>query len=1172
MMASWVVIIVAFGYLLLVLGINRWGNSDRHTMLSGSPRSAIYALSLGIFASAWAFYGSVALASWEGLDFFAIYLGPLLLISIGNPLLKRIVQIAKSQNITSIADFVATRYGKSMPVAALVSAIVCLATIPYIGIQLRIVAASYEALTSGRPISGLQSSPMTLVVLAIAIALVTLMLGRKKADEIESRDGLLLAVAFDALIKLAAFLVVGGYIIYGLYGGFSEIFAAAHAKGIDPTLLDRTWPVQDYILFTIAAVFSTLMQPQQFHMMVVENRNISDLSRAAWFSPLYIAILSVVVVPIALAGMMAFGLPAKTGSMAVIALPLQAGNTVIALIAFIGGLSAATVVMAVESIALAIMLSNHVVMPLLMRDSTFSGASAKQRNLSNLVRIIRRCAVLLIIGVALVLQLRQSDTTAQQSVYLIFGAFVQVFPAFIIGLVWARGTALGAMAGMIAGCIVGAYTMFLPATLPDSGYWQVIMTSGPAGLSWLKPTGIFNLGLSNLNNGLVWSVVCNILFYLVFSLVRAPRPLEKIQAAAFIGASETSPVVSFRFFRSRITVGELRGTVTRYLGRERTDRSFASFAHSRNLILNDRDEADLYLLRFAEHLLASVIGAASSRLALTLALRHRTVSTNAALKLLDEASAAIQYSRDLLQYAVDHARQGITVVDKDLTILTWNQAFVALHDLPSGMMHVGLGLDEIVRFNAERGSYGPGEPEQQVSDQLYNFVHDLGPTRLKLFPGERSLEIRTNHLPEGGYVTTYTDVTETVLREDERRRANETLELRVRERTEELTHLNAKLTQAKAEADDANLSKTRFLAAAGHDILQPLNAARLYATSLAERAKSGEIQTLAENVNASLDAVEEILSALLEISRLDTGAMRPNFTDFRIEEILVQLQREFDPVAREKNLQLHFMITRLTIHSDRRLLRRLLQNLISNAIKYTPSGRVLIGARRHGENLSLEVWDTGLGIPESQQKIVFDEFKRLDQGAKVARGLGLGLSIVERISKVLGHRIDLVSQSGRGSVFKVQVAIAANVPVVPQPLEEQKVPSTPLAGMRILAIDNEPVILDGMKILLRGWGCDIVTASGIGDARERMAETTTPFDGVIADYHLDDGDGLQAIGVMRDLAEMELLAILATADRSPAVREMAANNDVQILNKPLKPAALRALLGQWRISHSGTIE
>jgi CheY-like chemotaxis protein/two-component sensor histidine kinase len=403
-------------------------------------------------------------------------------------------------------------------------------------------------------------------------------------------------------------------------------------------------------------------------------------------------------------------------------------------------------------------------------------------------------------------------------------------------------------------------------------------------------------------------------------------------------------------------------------------------------------------------------------------------------------------------------------------------------------------------------------------------------------------------------------------------RANATLERRVHERTGELTRLNAALERAKAEADEANVSKTRFVAAASHDILQPLNAARLYVTSLIERHGAGDDAALVGNIDASLEAVEEIFSALLDISRLDTGAMKPELADFRIDELLNRLEVEFAPFARERGLKLTVMACSLNVRSDRRLLRRLLQNLISNAIKYTPTGRVLVGCRRNGEHLRVEVHDTGIGIPQAKHRAVFKEFHRLDQGARVARGVGLGLSIVERIARVLDCEVALNSNVGRGSCFSVTVPRAAAVSSALPPGAVLRPLPGRLDGMIVLCVDNERAILDGMDTLLTGWGCRVIKAADLAEAMAALAGLAASRlepDGLLVDYHLDDGDGIAAIRALREQLGRanagDVPAIVITADRSAPIRDEARAVGAHVLNKPLKPASLRALMTQWRV-------
>src|SRR5262249_34683984 len=411
-------------------------------------------------------------------------------------------------------------------------------------------------------------------------------------------------------------------------------------------------------------------------------------------------------------------------------------------------------------------------------------------------------------------------------------------------------------------------------------------------------------------------------------------------------------------------IEELTTTVARYLGEERTRTSFDSYASTRGMNLDPRGEADFQLLRYAEHLLASAIGTASSRLVLSLLLRKRTVSTKAALKLLDDANAAIHYNREILQTALDHVRQGIAASNKDLQLICWNRQFGDMLDLPPQFTRIGTPLEEILRYYAARST---PDADAQVRDRLARYVVASEPFLERFEDRDLVMEVRANQMPDGGIVTTFTDITPSVKAAEDLERANESLERRVQERTEELTRLNTWLGRAKAEAEQANISKTRFLAAASHDILQPLNAARLYVTSLVERQRSGDDAQLVGNIDASLDAVEEILGALLDISRLDAGAMRPEIVAFRIDELLRQLEVEFKPLAQEKGLELQFIPCSLTVRSDRRLLRRLLQNFVSNAIKYTPRGRVLVGCRRRGGRLRIDVYDTGLGIPASKK-------------------------------------------------------------------------------------------------------------------------------------------------------------------------------------------------------------
>jgi signal transduction histidine kinase len=586
------------------------------------------------------------------------------------------------------------------------------------------------------------------------------------------------------------------------------------------------------------------------------------------------------------------------------------------------------------------------------------------------------------------------------------------------------------------------------------------------------------------------------------------------------------------------------------------------YAQSSGAPIAPHAEADIHLVRFTEHLLASAIGAASSRLVLSLLLRRSDAGSQSALKLLDDATEALQYNRDLLQSALDQVRHGLSVFDRNMQLICWNRQFRELLSLPQELGRVGAPLEQILRVCAARGDFGTDKDVKAlVAERLVKLAVTYETFQEHFSGGTRILEIRTSPMPQGGIVTTYSDITERVEAAEALERVNETLERRVQERTAELTEVNKALAIAKRKADEANLDKTRFLAAASHDVLQPLNAARLYATSLVERRTAGQESKLARNIDASLEAVEEILNVLIEISRLDAGGFEPDITVFPLNEMLERLEVEFQPLAREKRLDLRMVPTNLWVASDRRLLRRLLQNLLSNAIKYTASGRVLLGVRRRGGKLAVEVYDTGPGIPSSKRALIFKEFQRLEETAHTVRGLGLGLAIVERIGKVLDHRIELKSTPGRGSMFAVQLPRAAA-----RPTAEPSVTAPPmgarLTGLRVLAIDNEPDVLNALCVLLEGWGCTVLAAVNGAEAAGRVSGAGAEPDVILADYHLDGTTGLEAVRSLRAGLKSTPPVVMITADHSAEVQRAIRAQGHALLRKPLKAAALRALMHQ----------
>ena len=953
MLQGWVVIAVALAYIGLLFLVASYGDRTRGLGREGRSRLLIYPLSLAIYCTSWTFFGSVGSASRTGYEFLTIYIGPVLMVGLFSPLIARIVRLAKAQNITSIADFIAARYGKGQAVAATVALIAIVGTVPYIALQLKAVSFSLETIiaqvspasAAARPLFG----DISLFV-ALSMATFAVLFGTRHIDATEHQDGLMLAVATESIVKLFTFLAVGIFVTFWMAGGPGALLAAAEANPDTGAMFTHVPAFDTFLATTLLSFVAIILLPRQFHVAVVENNNEGEIERARWLFPLYLVLINLFVVPIAVAGLATFAPGEVDSDMFVLALPLQAGSNIFTIAAFVGGLSAATAMVIVESVALSIMVSNDLVMPLVLqrRETLIS----RRENVGSLLLTVRRLAIFALLLLAYMYYRSAGDAQLASIGLLSFAAIAQLAPAFFGGLLWRRATAGGAIAGMSVGILVWAYTLLLPSFADIGIVGQRILTDGPWGLALLRPQHLLGLELPPLVHGVVWSLMINILCYVGFSLRRMPTPIERLQANLFVPSELTPITPSFRLWRSSVTVEELSQTVARYLGEERTRAAFESFAASQRISLDPKDEADFRLVRYAEHILASAIGAASSRLVLSLLLRKRTVSTKAALKLLDDANAAIQYNREILQTALDHVRQGIAVFDKELELICWNRQFGEILDLPPSLSRVGIGLAEILRFNARRSGLASDRIDEFVHAQLARYLDGHEPFRERFAEPGMVIEVRANRMPDGGIVTTFTDITASVEAAEALERSNETLERRVRERTEELTLLNGALERAKGEADAANISKTRFLAAASHDILQPLNAARLYVTSLIERRRGHDDTRLIDNVDASLEAVEEILGALLDISRLDTGTMRPEFANFRIDELMRQIELEFAPLALAKGLELKFMRCSLAVRADRRLLRRLVQNLVSNAIKYTPAGRVLVGCRRRGRRLA----------------------------------------------------------------------------------------------------------------------------------------------------------------------------------------------------------------------------
>ena len=1150
MLAPWFVSIVALGYLGLLFAIAFYGDRRAEQGRGVGRESIIYALSLAIYCTSWTFYGSVGRAASHGIDFILIYVGPIVLILPGYVIMRKILRIARAHNVTSIADFIGARYGKSRSVAALATVIAVVGVLPYLALQLQAVTLSFNALVSAPLGSGhLPAWRDTALYVALMMAVFSILFGVRHVHASERHHGLILAIAFESLVKLGAFLAVGLFVVYGLFDGPMRLFQQTMA---DPAVAARIEAIAfqpAWISITLLAAFAFICLPRQFHVAVVESGRPSNLRMAAWLFPLYLVAINLFVPAIALAGILRFpdGTPPD---LFVLMLPIAGQQSWLSLAVFIGGLSASTSMVIVESVALSTMICNELVMPVLLRRPALRTATGGA--MGGLLLAIRRSAIFIVLLAAYGYHTLIADRYPLASIGLIsFCAVAQFGPALLIGLYWRGAHRLGALAGMAGGALVWAYALLLPS-LSEAGW----LPSGLGGGA-LPPVLV---DADALTNGAIWSLLINVALFVGVSLFARQHEHDRQQARAFVVGEMSLDPAHPESIGHAPAFDDLKSLVARFLGDERAERAFAPLATQR----------EKELAAFTERLLSGAIGAASARIVVAAVLRRRWASTWASRAMLDEASQAILLNRDLLRATLENVSHGIGMFDPELRLAAWNRRFLELLGIPEDLAQIGTPLASIIESPERRQSAAGIDLAVLQAARRDPALAAMPHTYERRRGDGRVLELQTNPMPSGGFVLVCTDITERTqtleaLRDSEHRirEANEMLEGRVRERTQELTLVNERLSEAKAAAEAANVGKTRFLAAASHDLLQPLHAARLFAGALAERPRGAKAGTLAHQLDQALGAVDELLQALLDISKLDAGALHPQPRPVVVGEVLESVAASFEPMAEQRGLGLRLVPSRAVVVTDPALLRRVLQNFVSNAIRYTRRGGVLIGCRRRNGRLAIEVWDTGPGIPEGKLGIIFEEFRRLGtHEGDTPAGLGLGLAIVDRIARMLDHPVAVRSRPGRGSVFSVSLPLGAAVPLRSLPLGERRAPNV-LSGKTVLCIDNDAAVLAAMRPLLEGWSCVVLTATDLSAARRELRRAALPPDIILADHHLEGGEtGIGAIQALsRDLAA-RVPAILITADYSEALREAAQASGYPILNKPLRPAALRALMSQ----------
>lgn len=1246
MIADWNIYLILLLYIGVMYLIAVWGEGFdlryRH-----KTRIVVYAFSIAVYCTSWTFFGAVGTAARSGWNFLPIYLGPLLLFTFGWPLLQKIIHISKNKNVTSLADFVAVLYGKSRRIGVLVTVVAVVAAIPYIALQIEAMSTTVEIIgESNHRDNGIWAASITLL-----LAIFSMIFGTKKLDVSEHHRGLMMALAFESLLKLLAFVAIGIWVVFFLYSGPKELWQAGQQL---PKIASGPTLSAHFLAQTVLALLVFFCLPRQFHVVMVENSKKQDLLPAAWVFAAYLCLFILFVIPIAMAGNQLLD-NSHNPDWYILQLPMALGNDFLTLLVLLGGLAAAGGMVMIATIALSTMLSNDLLLPIYLKWKKYH--LKPNQSFKSMVLWTRRICILFISLAALLFYEQTRDgITLSAMGNLSFLLMVQFAPAMLLGIYWKLAVKQAAFWGILTGVGIWLWLIFWVPTerSGDFGMMAVMQQLSGEDSSLLK---FFVMTLSG-----------NLSVYVVSALfvrIKAGRKLPTQR-------NWSSPQAN------HLTVADLKQILNQIVGIRFTKRALANFAQQPSQQLNDADEVSTPLVLFSERLLAGSIGASSARAVMTALLKSRGVAIDEIVNLLDETKQAIRFNRSLTEATLDHISQGISVIDNNLRLVAWNKQYISLLDYPEGFIKRGMPIEQALQFNASRGLLGGGPTEPEIKKRI-RYLSQGHPhyTEKRLLNGTY-LQIEGNPMPNGGYLTCYSDVTHykqaqqqliksqqqitfytdnspamlayickayklrfvnkayrqffgktqqqllnqpisTVIRQSDmarlkhlleaafqgqsqtyemeiddhlgqqhfiigthvpdiqqqqvvglfvimqdissRRRVELQLQQAKTELEQRVTERTAELAAATEKAQQANLSKTKFIADASHDLLQPFNAARLFASILSEKSDqlSPQIAETVQNLDQSLKAAEQLLSSLLNIAKIDAGGLQPNISEFPLNNLLTQLQSQYRPKAHNKGVKLKARPTKLWVKSDEKLLYRVLQNLTANAVRYTEQGRILIAARKSADSVQIIIADTGIGFSESEQQDIFKEFKRLNKvNHGQDRGLGLGLAIVERILTRLEHPLSIQSEPDKGSIFSLKIPrIAAREIVAPQNITDHN--SHSLLGIKVLCIDNETAILTGMEQLLSNWEMQVKTAENHAQAAALLEASWQP-QLLLVDYQLDDQLGTELVQQLFKQFQFTCPTVIITANRDETVKQTIKQSGFDLLYKPIKPARLRQLL------------
>ncbi|MGH7278525.1 MAG: sensor histidine kinase, partial [Candidatus Rokuibacteriota bacterium] len=909
--------------------------AERFGRRSVAPRlrTATYVLAISVYCTAWTFYGSVGLAANRGLEFLTIYLGPALIALLWPTVLKKLIRVAKEQRITTISDFIASRYGKSAPLGTLVAALVVFGMIPYIALQLTAVSVSFRMMIPGDSL--LSDFDPTLLV-AATLALFGILFGARNLDFTRQQTGLMTAVAVESIVKLVAFLIVGGFVTWGLFDGFGDIFSRIAADpGWARLLTLDAPPTASYARWAamlLVSMIAVMLLPRQFHVLVVQNPRERDVHTAAWAFPLYLLAINIFVLPIALAGLLKFsedGLPADSF---VLALPLGAEAGAVALAVFLGGFSAATAMIVVDSLALSKMISNDIVLPILLRRRQVEGVY--EASLTS-----TRVGILVVVGLGFVwARVEAGQLLLVEMGLLSFIAVAQCAPAVLLGLYWRGGNRKGAFAGISAGFALWFYTLIVPTLVHDGVLPLPALLEGPFGVAALRPTALLGLeGLDSLSHGVFWSLFVNVAAYLLVSLFTTQDADERSQAAAFVGVEEAEPPR----IPAILSVSELERVIHLYVPAEEArailDELLGGKAPS-ELSLPDLLELRIRL----ERVLAASLGAAAARYIIE---DRFTISKGEARQLVESFQAmqrSLRTSERLLASVVESVEDCIFTTDHDGRLVTLNPAGRRLLGHGAGVPGTLTYLD--VLDEADRRRVGPAVAGAVAAGQPWRGAVTALTRSRAPFPAHLAMSCVFDAQGEVlGPVGVLRDLTEQVA------------------------------TQQRLIQREKLASLGEMAAGVAHEIRNPLGGIKMATNLLSSGTVSARIsREMAQSILSGIAEIETIIADLLDYAR----ETRLDRQEYPLARIVAPVVEACATEAQQRGIALaaRGLDDGISATVDGQRFRQVFANVMKNALEATDrraGARVEVALYRRTAAAVVEVADNGVGIQAEHRDKIF---------------------------------------------------------------------------------------------------------------------------------------------------------------------------------------------------------